>query len=247
MSKIVQMKLNSLYTTFQGEQNPHGIGHPAIFLRLQGCHLRCYKKTMGILCDTPEGLMKPKDKDDVMDIVKKTIALSKETGVKLVTLTGGDPLWNDGEELSKLFYQLTIAGLSVCVETSGTISWLPYSKIAGSIYWILDYKLASAGVKNADTLFLDADHLNDLSSDDYIKFVVADEFDMVECITAIKRIQDKTSAKICVGAFWGGKLSTFEIFERLKSENLLARTIINAQLHKLVIEPNINAKIPKDV
>ena len=241
------MKLNSLYTTFQGEANPFGIGHPAIFLRLQGCHLRCYKRTMGILCDTPEGLVKPKEHDEVMEIVNKTITLSKKTGVKVVTLTGGDPLWNSEEDLWKLFYELTIAGLSVCVETSGTISWLPYSNKFSSLYWVLDYKLASAGVKNADALFLDADHLNDLSADDYIKFVVADEFDMVECITAIKRIQDKTSAKICVGAFWGGKLSTFEIFERLKSENLLARTIINAQLHKLVIAPNTNVKIPKEV
>ena len=77
------MKLNSLYITFQGEQYPHGIGHPAIFLRLQGCHLRCYKKTMGILCDTPEGLVKPKEHDDVMEIVNKTITLSKKTGTLL--------------------------------------------------------------------------------------------------------------------------------------------------------------------
>ena len=241
------MKLNSLYITFQGEANPHGIGHPAIFLRLQGCHLRCYKKTMGVLCDTPESLMKPKEKDDVSEIVFKTIELAKETGVTLVTLTGGDPLWNNEEELVELFTGLTNAGLSICVETSGTISWLPYAKISSNIYWILDYKLFSAGVKNADELFLDADHLHDLTDSDYIKFVVADKSDMNECITAIKRIQDKTSAKICVGAFWGGKLSTFEIFERLKSENLLARTIINAQLHKLVIEPNTNVSIPKEI
>ena len=53
------MFLNTIYTTFQGEVNPFGIGFPVIFLRLQGCHLRCYKKTLGVLCDTPEGLDKP--------------------------------------------------------------------------------------------------------------------------------------------------------------------------------------------
>jgi len=241
------MKLNSLYTTFQGEANPLGIGHPAIFLRLQGCHLRCYKKTMGILCDTPEGLEKPNEEDEVMEIVNKTVTLSKKTGVKLVTLTGGDPLWNYDSDVWVLLYELSLTGLTICVETSGTISWLPYNNISDKIHWILDYKLISAGIKNADKLFLDIEHLNSLCSKDYIKFVVADEVDMNECIEAIKNLADKTLATICVGSFWGGKLTTFDIFERLKKENLLARTTINAQLHKLVISPNTNIEIPKDI
>lgn len=35
---------------------------------------------MGILCDTPEGLVKPNEHDEVMEIVNKTITLSKKTG-----------------------------------------------------------------------------------------------------------------------------------------------------------------------
>lgn len=247
MSKIRQMKLNSLYVTFQGEQNPNGIGHPAIFLRLQGCHLRCYKKTMNILCDTPEGLKKPTDKDVVAEIVAKTYAMSVETNVNLVTLTGGDPLWNEQAEVTELLNGLTDAGLRVCIETSGTISWLPYSGIHPSIFWILDYKLSSAGVKNASTLFLDPDHLDDLSGMDYIKFVVADKGDLDECIHEIHRMNKLTDANICVGAFWGGKISSFDIFDRLKSEKLLGRVLINAQLHKLLVNPNTNVVVPREI
>ena len=49
------MKLNNIYTTFQGEVNAFGIGMPVIFIRLQGCHLRCYKR---IIIDSRVDLMR---------------------------------------------------------------------------------------------------------------------------------------------------------------------------------------------
>lgn len=241
------MKLNSLYITFQGEQNPNGIGHPAIFLRLQGCHLRCYKKTMGTLCDTPEGLKKPTEKDSVAEIVAKTYTLARETNVNLVTLTGGDPLWNDEAEVIELLKGLTDAGLQVCVETSGTISWLPYTSIHQNIYWILDYKTASAGIKKAGELFRDEQHLQALGTNDFIKFVIADKSDLEECVHQVIKLKNATNANICVGAFWGGKVSTFEIFERFKQEQLLGRILINAQLHKLLVSPNTEVIVPTDI
>lgn len=241
------MKVNSIYTTFNGEVNPFGIGHPAIFLRLQGCHLRCYKLTLGMLCDTPEGLQKPKDSTKLAEILEALKEITDRTGIKLITLTGGDPLWNDKDELVELFTSLTDAGYSICVETSGTISWLPYSLISDNIFWILDYKLLSSGVKNADELFNDAEHLADLTEKDYIKFVVYDSADMDETIQAIKTLKEKTLATFGVGAYWGGKLSTFEIFNRLEREGVLDRAVVNAQLHKLVISPNTKAKIPTDI
>lgn len=144
------MKVNSIYSTFQGECNPFGIGQPVIFLRLQGCHLRCYKKTLGVLCDTPEALKKPLAVTELNSIFATVLEISKETGIKIITLTGGDPLWNTQEELQKLFVGLVERGFKVSIETSGTISWLPYSSISKDIFWVLDYKLQSSGVKNSN-------------------------------------------------------------------------------------------------
>lgn len=241
------MLVNSIYSTFQGEVNPFGIGHPAIFLRLQGCHLRCYKRTLGVLCDTPESLEKPIAEEKINSIFAKVIELSEETGIKVVTLTGGDPLWNKTEHLRELFSGLVERGFSVCVETSGTISWLPYSGISSDIYWILDYKLKSAGVKKADKLFKDPEHLQDLSDKDFIKFVIYDEADLDEAVNVVNDLRDKTLANFAFGVYWGGKLTTFQVFERLKDEKLLADVVINVQAHKMAIASNFQVQIPKNV
>lgn len=239
------MKVNYIYPTFQGEVNPYGIGHPVIFLRLQGCHLRCYKRTLGNLCDTPEALKKPTTTTEINSIFDGVNKISTETGIKLVTLTGGDPLWNNSDDLYKLFTGLVERGFTVSVETSGTISWLPF--MMDGVHWILDYKLKSAGVKNAGTLFLDEAHLKSLTSTDYIKFVVYDLLDMEEAIRITKTLRAKTDAKIAIGAYWGGKLSTFEIFNILKDERLLGDVVINMQAHKMAVASDFNQKIPTDV
>jgi len=241
------LKLNTAYLTFNGEQNAFGIGSPAIFLRLQGCHLRCYNKTLGILCDTPEGLEKSVEKDEISFIFAKVSELSKISGVKLITLTGGDPLWNKEDELKELLTKLTDDGYSISIETSGTISWLPYSQISKNIFWVLDYKLKSCGVKNADKLFKDTEHLEDLSEADFIKFVVYDDIDLDEAITAINNIKDKTLANITIGAYWGGKIEPFSIFDRVKNEGLLNRVVMNFQVHKLTLSPNYLIDIPKEI
>ena len=57
------IKVNTIYPAFAGEVNAHGIGVPCVFVRLAGCNLRCYFKTKGILCDTPEALEMKNGKD----------------------------------------------------------------------------------------------------------------------------------------------------------------------------------------
>lgn len=241
------MKVNTIYCTFQGEVNPFGIGFPVIFLRLQGCHLRCYKKTLGILCDTPEGLEKPIAHTKISDIFAEIEKVSEKYGIKVVTLTGGDPLWNKEEELIELFSGLVDRGFSICVETSGTISWLPYSVISNNIYWVLDYKLKSTGVKNSSELFSDPEHLQDLSEKDFIKFVIYDDTDLDEAIEVVKNLKDKTLATFAFGSFWGGKLTTFDIFNKLKNMNMLSYVTMNIQAHKMAVSSNYNVEIPKEI
>jgi organic radical activating enzyme len=73
-----KLRLNTIYITYQGEVNHFGIG-THVFLRLQGCPIRCYKDTMGVLCDTPEALEK-NNSLEVTEIVNrlKTLRSTQE-------------------------------------------------------------------------------------------------------------------------------------------------------------------------
>ena len=240
------MKLNALYLTFQGEVNISGIGKPVVFLRLQGCHLRCYKRTMGILCDTPEGLEKSKDKDDVYSIVNKTLTMCNKHNVNLVTLTGGDPLWNREKDVKLLLSLLSSQGIQVSVETSGTLSWLPYSMLP-NVSWVLDYKLRSAGLKKPAELFQDQNHLNALTKEDIIKFIIYDKEDLKEAQKQAFRLRNLTKAQLSMGAFWGGKLNTFDIFNHLKDNSMLGFCTINMQTHKMAVSSKYDTEIPEKI
>lgn len=244
----MSLVVNAIYPAFQGEQNFRGIGAPVIFVRLQGCHLRCYKETFGTLCDTPEGLERAEGqgiKMEVQDLVEDIVAVSEQMGrVHLVCLTGGDPLWNKPTELHRLFLALEDARFEVSVETSGTISMQQYRQYKG-VHWVLDYKLKSCGVKQKFR-FEDLDCLNEK---DFIKFVVYDEADYAEMTAAIPTLT--TKANLTAGVYWGGKMGTMELFNRLLKDGLLGRVSINAQLHKMAFftdTQNVSAiEIPQKI
>lgn len=238
------MNVNILYDSFQGEVNRFGIGSPALFLRLQGCPIRCYKRTFGKLCDTPESLSKPISETKINSIFVGVEKLSEKTGIKVITLTGGDPLWNPEAELVELFTGLSERGFFTSVETSGTISWLPYANLSNNISWVVDYKLKSAGVKNATVLFSDEAHLESLKETDHIKFVVYGEDDYEEMKSAVERIFPKTKAKIAVGSYWGGEFSTIDLYKKLSSDGLFDKVTLNMQVHKMAVSSNYSVKIP---
>lgn len=238
------MELNVLYESFQGEVNRFGIGSPTLFLRLQGCHIRCYKRTLGHLCDTPESLKKPIGKTEISSIFVRVEKLSKKTGIKVVTLTGGDPLWNSKEEVETLLKWLTDRGFYVSIETSGTLSWVPFVNISNNISWVIDYKLKSAGIKNGLEFFSDEEHLNVLTENDFIKFVVYDEEDYEEMVKAVYTLQDKTKAKLAVGSYWGGKIPTIGLFQKLSQDKLLGKVVMNMQTHKMAFSSDYSKRIP---
>ena len=233
------MKLAEIYFTFQGEVNVKGIGAPAIFVRLAGCHLRCYKKTLGTLCDTPQFL----SKEDGIDRSPKEIfnhleGFRKDTGCNLVCLTGGDPLWNREDLLHELFSLFNAGGYQVSVETSGVDnSWVEYV-IYPNLTWVVDWKLKSAGIPNlAKRNLLLTKDLFYLRNKDHIKFVVYDKEDWVETLSAIEIITKAfpdplTRPTIAVGPYWGGKLTPFDILGLISHYKLGDKVVMNFQTHK---------------
>lgn len=103
------LTFQEIFYTIQGE----GLfaGHPAVFVRMWGCHLRCF------FCDTDfESNPQVMSPYAITDLVKH--ASRKRTS--LVVLTGGEPLRQNVVPLIQL---LNLADFSVQIETAGNL-WL---------------------------------------------------------------------------------------------------------------------------
>lgn len=233
------MRIQEIYTAFMGEQNKYGIGAPAIFLRSAGCHLRCYKHTKGILCDTPLALEKDSGKEySLFDLFHELNTLRRETGINLICFTGGDPLWRSPEQLDEFFAYTKYECYNVVVETSGTLDWTPFTKY-DNISWVIDHKLPSAGLKASSLVYLKA---GTLTSGDYIKFVVDTEEDIEETLRYIDELKHRTKAIFAVGPYWGSNtFSVADLFKRLAALGSFNQEVYNApkivmnvQLHKFV-------------
>lgn len=224
----MKIRINTVYVTYQGEANLHGIGKPVIFLRLQGCPIRCYKETMGILCDTPEALQRDDSYlQDVDAVLGKLIAIREETGVSYICLTGGDPLWQRKDALHYLFSVLQINKFEVSVETSGVIPVTQYLGY-GNVSWVVDYKLKSAGV--------DLDYRKEnynLPEGSIVKFVVYDKNDLAEMLVVVNT-NNFGDAQLVAGLYWGTQKLTYkELIDFLMEHKLFGKIGINFQTHKM--------------
>lgn len=104
------------FYTIQGEGFYQG--HAAYFIRLGGCEVKC------VWCDVKdswEGNKHPRVNLDVM------VERAKESGTKIVVITGGEPTMHNLAHLTK---RLKKAGLRTHIETSGAY------EITGSWDWI---------------------------------------------------------------------------------------------------------------
>jgi organic radical activating enzyme len=96
----------SPFLTIQGE-GPH-CGHPAVFIRLHGCHLRCF------FCDTDFDSAN----DQRVDIDELCRQVMKIRGTaRLVVITGGEPMRQNILPLCQMLYGL---GFKIQIETSGS-------------------------------------------------------------------------------------------------------------------------------
>ncbi|HDP93841.1 MAG TPA: 7-carboxy-7-deazaguanine synthase QueE [Candidatus Aminicenantes bacterium] len=100
------MKIADIFFSAQGEGLR--MGHPAVFVRLAGCSLRCG------FCDTPHALSGGTDMS-VPVILEEVLRLAPFPGVQVV-ITGGEPLEQD---LTQIVVTLARKGFFLSVETNG--------------------------------------------------------------------------------------------------------------------------------
>ena len=194
------MKVNEIFSSFQGE-GPY-IGLPATFLRLSGCNLNCS------FCDT--------DFDDykelTVELVKESILQHcKNHNTSLVVITGGEPLLQY-EELKELIEELDYTGLTIQIETNGSIKRIPISPASYVISPKKDIREVFEFYKDYDMSFF--------------KFIITSQEDM----DLIKKLQEEYDYKDIINV-QPEYSKAVELTELILSNNM-TNIRISGQLHK---------------
>ena len=95
-------------------------GELAVFLRFRGCNLACG------FCDTKWA--NTAAAPAVRMTTDELVAYVRETGVRNVTLTGGEPLLQPG--IDELITALGALGYRVEIETNGSVSLQPFASLS---------------------------------------------------------------------------------------------------------------------
>ena len=121
-----ELEVQSIFKTLQGEGL--FVGTPSIFIRLGGCNLACK------FCDTDFEDFKLISVDEIL---KKVINLSDNL-IKLIVITGGEPL---RQPIELICFKLIDLGFTVQIETNGTL----YRPLPMEVYIICSPKAGSNG------------------------------------------------------------------------------------------------------
>lgn len=214
------LAVNTIYPAFMGEVNCHGIGVPCTFVRLAGCNLRCYFKTKGTLCDTPEALERKSGRSMTEVEILKTVQNLKR---KVVCLTGGEPLMQD---VSLLLELLSYNGFYTVIETNGSVNIDSY-RYYKNVSFVIDYKSKSSGEKEK---MIDK-NWGLMDKDDYIKFVIDTEEDYVEAKMWMgSNLNFK--GNIAFGLFWGAEVGYQQLIQMMIKDRL-NHVFLNMQTHKM--------------
>jgi len=210
------LRVTEIFRSIQGEST-HA-GRPCTFVRLTGCPMRC------VWCDS-EYTFTGGDHFTIDQIMAQVDSF----GVKLVEVTGGEPLAQ--KKCFDLIARLCDSGYEVLVETGGYVSTEgldPRAKV------ILDIKCPASGEESRN----DWSNLERLRADkDEVKFVISDEGDWQYAKKVIAENELETRAKaVLISPAWG-QLNLEDLANWIASSGLNVR--MQLQLHKYIWGPEV--------
>lgn len=213
-------KVNEIFSSIDGEGIRTGLS--AVFIRLYGCNLKCS------YCDTRYSCENNEYKEmTLMDILEKVLSY----GVPRVTLTGGEPLIQQG--VKDLINSLLANDIEVNIETNGAVDLNEFweYKYNNKVIFTMDYKCACSGMEDKMVL----SNLEFLQPKDAIKFVVSNynELEKMEYILE----QSKCKARPYVSPVFGA-IEPKQLVEYVLDNNLNDVTV-QVQLHKIIWNPNM--------
>ena len=218
------MKVAEKFISINGEGTR--AGELAVFLRFAGCNLWCS------FCDTawardPDSFISEETPAELAEFVRST-------GIRNVTLTGGEPLLQD--EMPELVTKLLdIPGVRVEIETNGAVSLAALARLRERdrrLTFTMDYKLPESGCE--DEMLVE--NFSYLTADDTVKFVSGSAGDLGRAAQVIKEYGLTGRCHVYISPVFGA------ITPREIVEFMLARRLndvrLQLQLHKIIWDPN---------
>lgn len=215
-------KVAEIFTSINGEGTR--AGELAVFVRLCGCNLRCS------YCDTMWANSENASYTEMTACEIRKAVL--ETGVKNVTLTGGEPL--KAEYAKELLEELLQDdSISAEIETNGSISIKEFDSISNRPIFTIDYKLPSSGMEDK---MLIAENMPYIKEKDCMKFVAGSEEDLIKAAEIIEKYDLTKRCHVYLSPVFG-KIDPAFMVEFMK-ERKLNGVRLQLQLHKFIWDPN---------
>lgn len=210
------------FTSINGE----GVraGQLAVFIRFKGCNLSCsYCDTKWANeQDTPYTIM---TEDEIFEYIE-------DTGIKNVTLTGGEPLIQPNIE--KLIERLCMNKKHIIeIETNGAVDIQSAIRRAGdNLMLTMDYKLPSSGMEK----FMRHSNFEHLRKCDTVKFVSGTKADLERAVEIIEKYDLTNRCSVYLSPVFGG-IITSEIVNFMLERNM-NNVNLQLQMHKYIWNPN---------
>ena len=197
-------------------------GELALFIRFAGCNLNCN------YCDTrwanqPDVVYQEMTETEIK-------ALVTDSGVRNVTLTGGEPLLQPG------MYQLletmgSLPDIRIESETNGSVDIGPYMTLIRRPAFTLDYKLPGSGMEAG----MNTENYRYLTKEDTVKFVISDKADLTRAREIIEQYQLEGRCGIYYSPVFG-RIRPAEIVDDM-IEHRLNGVHMQLQMHKFIWDP----------
>lgn len=198
-------------------------GELACFIRFAGCNLNC------VYCDTKWA----NEKNAPFELMseEEIYAYIKESGIKNVTLTGGEPLLQDNvDRLLKLLSK--DKELFVEIETNGSVDIGSFKKLGDNISFTVDYKLPDSGMEEKMLLH----NYEVIDNSDTVKFVASTEGDLDKANEIITKYDLINKTKVYISTCFG-KLKPEQVVDYMITHRLNG-VRLQLQMHKYIWEPD---------
>lgn len=196
-------------------------GSPAVFIRFKGCNLACsYCDTKWAnQADTPCLVM---TEAQIYDFIKNT-------GIKNVTLTGGEPLIQ--KDIYALIYTLTCDSfLHIEIETNGSVDISPFCGIKNRPSFTLDYKTPTSLCEHKMLV----SNYKYITAEDTVKFVCGSYTDLEKAKEIIEKYD--LNCNIFISPVYGS-IEPCEIADFI-IKNKMNNVRLQLQLHKIIWSPD---------
>ncbi len=207
------LRVSEIFLSIQGEST-HA-GRLCVFVRLAGCNLSC------VYCDTEYAAKGAGSELSVSEILARALSF----GVKLVEVTGGEPLVQPA--CARLITALADAGFEVLVETNGTVGLSGFDRRAK---FIVDIK--TPGSRQGGSFLVG--NYETLKSSDEVKLVITSRADFD---WAVDVIRERGLAERLAVMF--SPADGFVTLKELAGWMIEDKTPVrmNVQLHKIIWSP----------